>query len=262
MAHPTLPQLVHVPAEGPAAGTEVLQSRPAGGASQSAAEATLGLVTVDILGLAGTGVPSAGVELLDRGIVLASNVVSHSFTTTRHGSATGVLIGTTGIAGPTFEPSLGFSSVTVNGAPLTKLGATWWWGPLVPAPGQLTIVATAQATAIQMGVTHVQLTGAGTPTVVVRREAGGGTRYWVDIAAPAGALVLDQGRMLPRDPVMPGATPDSGQVVDYQTPPPAVGVRYWFGSHRPVAAAATVTMGWTGPDAYFEVSAITMPPGG
>jgi hypothetical protein len=36
-----------------------LQSRPAGGASQSAAEATLGLVTVDILGLAGTGVPPA-----------------------------------------------------------------------------------------------------------------------------------------------------------------------------------------------------------
>jgi hypothetical protein len=54
---PIPPQLIQVPPEGTS--NAALMTRPSGAASQSAAEATLGLVTVDILGLAGVGIPPA-----------------------------------------------------------------------------------------------------------------------------------------------------------------------------------------------------------
>jgi hypothetical protein len=54
---PIPPQLIQVQPEGTT--NAALMTRPSGAASQSAAEATLGLVTVDILGLAGVGVPPA-----------------------------------------------------------------------------------------------------------------------------------------------------------------------------------------------------------
>jgi hypothetical protein len=54
---PIPPQLIQVQPEGTT--NAALMTRPSGAASQSAAEATLGLVTVDILGLAGVGIPPA-----------------------------------------------------------------------------------------------------------------------------------------------------------------------------------------------------------
>jgi hypothetical protein len=267
MAHPTLPQLVHVPAEGPAAGTEVLPGRPAGGASQSAAEATLGLVTVDILGLAGTGVPPAPSYAIPPvvgaiGLYIVINQGSHSFTGLAvPGTATCLLV--RAMAANRGGTRITITQVTANGVALASAGSPgdFWWAvtPLPTGAPAFVVTAASQAALLYAAVSYYS--GAGPPGPIVR-ASGTGTRYSLTTSAVNGTRLVDAGiAEVQIGPVPPAPGVDSGQSPEYVR----LDADYWqaFGSSRPIAGDQTATMGWTANPAYttyhWWLAAITIP---
>lgn len=267
MAHPTLPQLVHVPAEGPAPGTEALQTRPAGGASQSAAEAALGLVTIDVLGLAGTGVPSVPSGLVPPpvgavGFTFITNQATLSFT------GFGVPTGATcllvrAMAATAGGTAVTISAVTANGVPLTSAGepGEFWWAGIPLPTGTPAFVVTAAATAYFIYAAVSYYSGAGAPGPVVR-ASGTGNRYSLTTASVAGTRLVDAGvAYVQIDPIPPFPVADVGQQGDYN--------RYdlahaqMFGSSRPIPVNETATMGWTADPTYptysWRLAAIVIP---
>jgi hypothetical protein len=113
-----------------------LQSRPAGGASQSAAEAALGLVTVDILGLAGTGVPPAEPPGLWRKYTIGINTDSTYMRETMIAGDFFILVGA--IAAPT-ATVVSADWVLVSTGAVTPMNGTsgghWWWYQFTDRPG-------------------------------------------------------------------------------------------------------------------------------
>jgi hypothetical protein len=243
MAPPTLPQLVHVPAEGPAPGTEVLQSRPAGGASQSAAEATLGLVTIDILGLAGTGVPPATPPptLHSRNWSRSLNSLTHVSTPSIYAGDLLLIVGVLAVGAG--ETDIAIASVTSHWAPsgpeepLNGSGA-WWWQQFVATATTTTRVITVTAAATAQVIFSADIRFIGQGTVHPPGTSATGSDARISVAAPTGATVFDQGRLL--STAIP--TADSGQTVDYDGVLTTGPSRSWFGSHR----TGSVAMGWTG----------------
>jgi hypothetical protein len=243
MAHPTLPQLVHVPAEGPAAGTEALQSRPAGGASQSAAEAALGLVTVDILGLAGTGVPpvTPPPTLDSRHWNRSLNSVTDVFSPSIYAGDLLLVVGVLAVGAG--ETNIAIASVTSHWAPsgseepLSGSGA-WWWQQFLATPTTTTRVVTVTATATAQVIFSNFARFIGRGTVNAPGPSATGSDLRISVPAPSGAIMLDQGRLL--STAIPSV--DAGQTVDYDGVLTTGPSRSWFGSHRIGSAA----MGWTG----------------
>jgi hypothetical protein len=255
MAHPTLPQLVHVPATGPAPGTEALQSRPAGGASQSAAEATLGLVTIDILGLAGTGVPPipAPIPILARRMF--DENIGEFWATGDSFCVLGALAvkagnAPVGIASVTWQQTV---PTTGPVTPFTSAGGSlgeWWSYQFLawPSGTRLTITATPAETATQIFCTFSLVQGTGALGPAGPRATGAGPRYIV--GAPSGTgTTLDFGWAagLTLEP-----TPDPGQYdEDYGYPTGYLS----FASTRDTIGAS----GWTGQSApAWTMTAITV----
>jgi hypothetical protein len=245
MAHPTLPQLVHVPAEGPAAGTEALPGRPAGGASQSAAEATLGLVTVDILGLAGTGVPPIPEPIPILARRMFAGTIGEFWATGDSVCVVGALAVKAGnvpvaLASVTWQQT---SPTTGSVTPFTSAGGSlgeWWFYQFLawPSGTRLTITATPAETATQIFCTFSLIQGTGTVTPPGVRASGAGPRY--SVGAPSGTgTTLDFGWAagLTLEP-----TPDPGQYgEDYGYPTGYLS----FASTRDTIGAS----GWTGQSA-------------
>jgi hypothetical protein len=265
MAHPTLPQLVHVPAEGPAAGTEALQSRPAGGASQSAAEATLGLVTVDILGLAGTGVPpEAGgqVQTVVRGSLAPENTANLNYPgLIMHAQVNLFVVGVMAITSE--FASIPCTNVTVDGVSLTSLGpgGLWWWQTRTPAAQQqsVTLGVTAAAVAEMIVISLGEFRDAAPPPGQRAGNTGVGPTYAVALSAnPSGpSLIIDQGWCRGASPTV---VPLAGQTIHYFQNQTIPSPRQWFGSGRPWAVGGdSLSMSWTGPNVAWRLEALVIP---
>jgi hypothetical protein len=244
MAHPTLPQLVHVPAEGTAPGTEALQSRPAGGASQSAAEAALGLVTVDILGLAGTGVPPAAqpINLLARRMF--STNIGEFWATGDSFCVVGVLALKTGNE-PVVVTAVTWQQISPTTGPVTaftsaggNMGEWWSYQFLAWPSGTRLNIAASAPTATHILCTFSLIGGTGTVPQPGVRATGAGTYY--SVGAPTGiGATLDFGWAagLTLEPA-----PNPGQYnEDYGYPSGYI----TFASQRDTIAAS----GWTGQSA-------------
>jgi hypothetical protein len=267
MAPPTLPQLVHVPAEGPAPGTEVLQSRPAGGASQSAAEATLGLVTIDILGLAGTGVPGAPAGgppvTVVRPQLAPENTASLNYPgLIMHANVNLVVVGVMAVT-PEFA-SIATTNVTLDGVPLTSLAAgLWWWQTRTPAAQQqnVTLGVTVAAIAEQIFISFGEFSQAAAPTGQRAGNTGVGPTYAVALSVPPSgpSLIIDQGWCRGATPTV---VPLAGQTIHYFQNLTVPSPRQWFGSERPwTKTGDSISMSWTGPNVAWRLEALVIPGG-
>jgi hypothetical protein len=239
--------------------TQPLMSRPAGGASQSAAEATLGLVTVDILGLAGTGVPtSEPINILARRMFGAT--IGEFWATGDSFCVLGALAVKAGNVPVALASVTWQQTVPTTGpvTPFTSAGGglgEWWSYQFLawPSGTRLTITATPAEAATQIFCTFSLVQGTGALGPAGPRATGAGTRYIVD--APSGVgTTLDFGWAagLTLEP-----TPDPGQYnEDYGYPTGYLS----FASTRDTIGAS----GWTGQSApawTMTAIAVTTPGG-
>jgi hypothetical protein len=262
-----VPELLHAP-EGTTPftipETQALRSRPARADSQSAAEATLGLVTIDILGLAGTGVPSGTIPAPITGTPWwgQQNLTTLSFTSTTVSNPNALLV-IRAMAATAAGASIAIVSVTVAGSPLTSSGGPgefWWLTAPIPT-GTPAIVVTAASQARVLMAAETLYVNAGTPQGPVTRASGTGRRFALTHTAAASTRIVDVGLEIGPAALEPDA--DIDQIRDYSGGVNFVG--RVFGSNRPIETAQTVTMGWTSNAAYPEqawlLAAITIPGG-
>jgi hypothetical protein len=251
-----LPQLVNIPGtESAPSGIQGLPRRPAGGASQSAAEATLGLVTIDTLGLAGTGVPSASAPELDQRIWDRSlNSLTRVSTPTIYAGDMLLVVGALAVGAG--ETDIAIASVTMHLSgpepgpeiPFNGSGA-WWWYQFIASPGGTNRVVTVTATAMAQVLFVNFAKFLGRAIVNAPGASATGATQRISIARPSGGMILDQGRVLTA--VKPIA--DSVQTVDYDNVTTTAPNRQWFASHR----TSYAEMGWTGQaGAAWMISAI------
>jgi hypothetical protein len=219
-----------------------LQSRPAGGASQSAAEATLGLVTVDILGLAGTGVPPAEPPGLYRQHTWGINT---NWTYRRETLPAGdhfVLVGalsapTQSIVSADWQVVGSGTATAMNGTS----GGHWWWYQFVNQATSQEIDFRVWAGGGGQTIIYDLLRLDGRATVSLPGTSAMGTGTRVATAQPSGGYwVFDHGVIWGGAISMAGRA-DPGQIIEYAIVNPLNDAQ--FASHR----NETGPMGWTAP---------------
>jgi hypothetical protein len=258
-----VPELLHAP-EGTTPftipETQALRSRPARADSQSAAEATLGLVTVDILGLAGTGVPPEivnPVELVHWDVATTGQNVSTVSTIVN--MTTGVtlqVVGTMGIASD--GTGVAVSSVTIQGASIVGSGGVFWWLPN-PTLGNVTVAITAVGVCARLILVSGAFRQAAPPTLAATVVSGTTINPALTIAAaPAGSIVIDQGRYMTLGDFI---TPTAPQTSRYRYDFTGAVFGQLFGSSRALSTAGPVTMTWTKSDeaAAWLLAALVIP---
>jgi hypothetical protein len=256
---PVPPQLVHL-----VTGNEPLPSRPSREPSQSAAEATLGLVTIDVLGLDGAGVPPLGAPQID-----GERIWDYDLGTS-NGSIgaiipAGVSMVLVGVMAVLSGELVAVQSVTSRwvpaagdpGSPVPSGGLNaWWWLPMGEyPPGALLAFDVTVAGGQVVNVLFENLSRlkmAGAPTQAPVSATGTTSPYRVTFPQQTAPLILDQGWV----EGVTAPTPEVGQLAHYSvqsnSSPP---YRKWFASQRSVG----LTMGWTGPSAPWAMSALIIP---
>jgi hypothetical protein len=239
---PIPPQLIQVPPEGTS--NAALMTRPSGAASQSAAEATLGLVTVDILGLAGTAVPPAEPPGLYRQYTWGLNT---NWTYRRETLPAGdhfVLVGA--YCGATITAADWVLVSTGVVTPMNGTGGThhtWWWYQFLNLAASQEIDFRVWSPSGGQTIHYDLLRLDGRAQVYspgTYASGSGGTRFAT--AQPSGGYwVFDHGIIVGSGVVEMAGRADAGQIIEYAIVN-AINESQ-FASHRNESGP----MGWTAP---------------